>query len=40
MNGEKKTEAETINVEKLPAGAYMLQLQTESGKDNYPFIKQ
>jgi hypothetical protein len=40
MNGEKETGAETINIQKLPVGTYMLQLQTESGDDSYTFIKQ
>lgn len=40
MNAENKGAAETIDVHKLPAGTYMLRLQTETGNDNYSFIKQ
>jgi len=32
-------ETETINVEKLPTGNYMVQVQTQAGSMNYNFVK-
>jgi len=39
MNGEKKAATETINIEKLPTGNYMVQVQTQAGIMNYNFVK-